>query len=185
MRRTALILLALALLLCAGPQSRGSDFGIIKNQASPHATVHSVDLGAVRWTGGFWAEQFRKTESVTLPRLWELADPWAWHNLRVAAGLDEGQARGCFWEDAWVYKWIESACYVYTQTHDARLLEKLDEIVAVIAAAQQPDGYLATQVTLRQTERFAFQHHHELYTMGHLLTAACIHHRTTGKDNFL
>jgi uncharacterized protein len=27
--------------------------------------------------------------------------------------------------------------------------------------------------------------HHELYNMGHLLTAACIHHRVTGKNNFL
>ncbi len=26
---------------------------------------------------------------------------------------------------------------------------------------------------------------HELYNMGHLLTAACIHHRATGKRNFL
>ncbi|NIN10144.1 MAG: glycoside hydrolase family 127 protein, partial [Gemmatimonadales bacterium] len=25
----------------------------------------------------------------------------------------------------------------------------------------------------------------ELYNMGHLLAAACVHHRATGKDNFL
>ncbi len=28
-------------------------------------------------------------------------------------------------------------------------------------------------------------HDHELYNMGHLMTAACIHHRVTGKDSFL
>ena len=101
----------------SGPDSP-RDGGIIKNQSSPHAKLHSVDLQGVRWTGGFWADQFEKTATVTLPRLWELADPWAWHNMQVAAGLKEGEAKGCYWEDAWIYKWIESACYVYTQTRD-------------------------------------------------------------------
>jgi len=161
------------------------DGGIIKNQSSHHAQLESVDLGSVQWTGGFWAKQFKKTQDVTLPRLWELAGPWAWHNMRVAAGLQEGEAKGCYWEDAWIYKWIESACYLYTQNRDPSLLAEMDEIIEVIAAAQQPDGYLATQVTLCDMERFAFHHHHELYTMGHLLTAACVHHRVTGKDNLL
>lgn len=61
----------------------------------------------------------------------------------------------------------------------------MDEIIGVIAKAQQPDGYLATQVTLRDRERFVSNSHHELYTMGHLLTAACAHHRITGKTNLL
>lgn len=80
------------------------DGGIIKNQSSPHAQLESVDLGSVQWTRGFWADQFKKTQDVTLPRLWELADPWAWHNMRVAAKLQTGEAKGCYWEDAWIYK---------------------------------------------------------------------------------
>ena len=159
--------------------------GIINNSQSPHSRLRSVDLSDVRWTEAFWADQFQKTREVTLPRLWELADPWAWNNMRVAAGLKEGEVKGCDWEDAWIYKWIESACYVYSQTCDPVLLEQMDEIIGVIAKAQQPDGYLATQVTLRDRERFAVNSHHELYTMGHLLTAACAHHRLTGKTNLL
>jgi len=179
------IMLCLAAATPAWADSNTRDSGIIKNQASPHASLRCVDLGSVHWTGGFWADQFEKTETVTLPRLWELAGPWAWHNMRVAAGLQEGEVKGCFWEDAWIYKWIESACYVYTQTRDPELLDQMDRIIQVIAAAQRPDGYLATQVTLRKLKRFSFHHHHELYTMGHLLTAASVHHRTTGRDNFL
>jgi len=163
----------------------GRDFGLIKTEASPLAKLRSVDLGAVRWTSGFWGDRFAQCREVTLPRLWELADPWAWHNLRVAAGLQEGEAKGCFWEDAWIYKWIESACYLYSQSRDPKLLDEMDEIIAVVAKAQGPDGYLATQTTLRGIDRFSNYRYHEVYTMGHLLTAACAHHRITGKTNFL
>lgn len=161
------------------------DYGLIKTDRSPHAGMQSVDLGAVRWTGGFWAERFSQCREVTLPRLWELAEPWAWNNMLVGAALKKGEAKGCNWEDAWIYKWIESACYVYSQTRDPELLAQMDQIIAVIAKAQQPDGYLATQVTLRGRDRFSNYGHHEVYTMGHLMTAACVHHRITGKANFL
>jgi DUF1680 family protein len=163
-----------------------ADHGLMKTDRSPHGMMESVDLGAVQWTDGFWADRFQQCREVTLPRLWELAEPWAWNNLQVGAGLKKGEAKGCDWEDAWVYKWVESACYLYTQTRDPKLLEQVDEVIAVIAKAQQPDGYLATQVTLRpERKRFSSYRHHEVYTMGHLMTAACVHHRITGKANFL
>jgi len=158
---------------------------IVNNSKSPYSKLRSVDLSDVQWTEGFWFDQFKKTREVTLPRLWELADPWAWNNMQVAAGLKEGEVKGCNWEDAWIYKWLESASYVCSQSRDPALLDRMDEIIGVIAKAQQPDGYLATQVTLRDRERFVFNSHHELYTMGHLLTAACAHHRITGKTNLL
>ena len=71
---------------------------MIKNQQSPHAQIRSVDLGSVRWTDGFWADRFEQCGEVTLPRLWDLADDWAWHNLQVAAGVkqvcfDRGSAK--------------------------------------------------------------------------------------------
>ncbi len=162
-----------------------ADHGLIKTNRSPHAEMQSVDLGAVQWTDGFWADRFQQCHEVTLPRLWDLAEPWAWNNMLVGAGLKQGEAAGCFWEDAWIYKWVESACYLYTQTHDPKLLKQMDEVIAVIAKAQQADGYLATQVTLRDSDRFSNYRNHEVYTMGHLMTAACIHHRITGKANFL
>jgi hypothetical protein len=34
----------------------GRDYGVIKNQDSPHAKLKSVDFRDVRWTGGFWAK---------------------------------------------------------------------------------------------------------------------------------
>jgi DUF1680 family protein len=165
------------------------DYGVIKNQDSPYAKLRSVDLKRVRWTEGFWAERFAQTRDVTLPRLWELAsDPEKGHaiqNLRIAAGIEKGQFKGTHWQDAWIYKWLESACYISAVTGDDKIDRQIDQIAGVIARAQQPDGYIASQTITRDWPRFQDPHHHELYTMGHLITAACIHHRTTGKTILL
>jgi hypothetical protein len=165
------------------------DYGTIKNQDSPYAKLKSVDLRDVCWTDGFWASQFVKTREVTLPRLWELAsDPEKGHaieNLRIAAGIEAGNFEGTHWQDAWVYKWLESACYIYSVTGDIELDKQMDEIIGVIEKAQRPDGYIASQTIARKWPRFKDAHHHELYTMGHLITAACIHHRVTGKTTLL
>ena len=174
----------------SGAQPASSrDYGIVKNQSSPFAKLGSVDLASVRWTDGFWADRFDRACRVTLPRLWELAaDPQAGHalsNLKIAAGLEEGEHAGTNWQDAWVYKWLESACYVYRATDDEKLDRHMDEVIGIIAKAQQPDGYIATQITVRGWDRFQQAGHHELYTMGHLITAACAHHRITGKTSFL
>jgi DUF1680 family protein len=183
--------LAASLLVCATSlvESASRDYGVIKNQDSPQAKLKSVDLKDVRWTDGFWAQRFALTRDVTLPKLWELAsDPEMGHaiqNLRIVADMEDGQFAGTHWQDAWIYKWLESACYIHAVTDDKKLGEKIDEIIDVIARAQQQDGYIASQTTARGWPRFQNPHHHELYTMGHLLTAACIHHRLTGKTKLL
>lgn len=185
------ISLTVSLLVCAMSfvASANRDYGVIKNQHSPHAKLKSVDLNNVRWTDGFWAQRFAQTRDITLPNLWELAsDPEMGHaiqNMRIAAGMEDGQFAGTHWQDAWIYKWLESACYINAVMDDNELREKIDGIIDVIAKAQQPDGYIASQTTARGWPRFQDPHHHELYTMGHLLTAACIHHRLTGSTKLL
>ena len=58
----------------------------------------------------------------------------------------------------------------------------MDEVIAVIAKAQTPDGYISTDIQLVAVERWRARHH-EIYNMGHLITAAWSIHRTTGKTN--
>lgn len=165
------------------------DYGLVRNDASPHALLRSVDLRSVRWTSGFWAERFEQCREVTLPHQWRLlSDPARGHaltNLRIAAGLEEGRFAGTDWHDEWVYKWLEAAAAVYAMTGDADLDRRMDETIAVIARAQRPDGYVASQTTATGRPRFQNIRHHELYVMGHLLTSACLHHRVTGKGEFL
>ena len=169
--------------------ARSSDCGIVKNQHSPYCRLRSVDMRSVRWTNGFWAGRLEQCREVTLPHLYKrLADPETGHaltNMRIEAGLEEGEHAGTHWHDAWVYKWLEAASAVYAMTEDEALGRLMDETIGIVAGAQQPDGYIATQTTVRGWPRFADPAHHELYTMGHLLTAACIHQRVTGKSSLL
>ncbi len=156
---------------------------------SPHARLRSIDPVAVRWLPGFWGQRLEQCRSVTLPHLWELLDdPERGHaltNLRIAAGELTGDFQGTHWQDEWVYKWIEAASYVYQVTQDRWLDERMDEAIRIIAKAQQPDGYLATQTIVRGWPRFQDKRFHEVYVMGHLLSAACAHHRATGKASLL
>jgi DUF1680 family protein len=146
-------------------------------------------MGAVRWTEGFWAERFRNCHETMLPsmrRALENPDNAAvLANFAVAAGLQEGTHRGTFWSDGDCYKWIEAMAHVYGVTGDASLDQTMDEQIAIVAKAQEPDGYINTQIQLTDRGRWTSRHHHELYNLGHLLTAACLHHQATGKDMFL
>lgn len=162
---------------------------ITNNTASPHARLRSVPGEAVSWRPGFWGQRFQQTREVTLPHLWQLMDdPNTGHaltNLRIAAGDEQGEFAGTHWQDEWVYKWIEAASYVFAQTKDAWLDERMDEAIDLIARAQEQDGYIATQIRVRGWPRFQNKSHHEVYVMGHLLSAACAHFRATGKTTFL
>jgi len=152
--------------------------------------MRGVPLDAVRLgPDGFWGERQKQTLDVTVRRLWELlADPEAGHvldNFRIAAGLEDGEFAGTYWQDAWLYKWTEAAACLFRLTRDSWLDERMDEGIELIAAAQEPDGYVATQIRARGWPRFQKLNHHEVYTMGHLLTAAVVHRRMTGKTSFL
>ena len=162
---------------------------LVNTQSSPHANLRSIDLTSVQWTDGFWANRYTQAREVTLRKLWELAaDPDAGHvldNMRIAGGLKKGEFAGTNWQDAWLYKWLESAAAFDAVTRDPWIEERMDEAIRLIAAAQEDDGYIATQITARGKPRFQDPREHEVYSMGHLLTAACVHHRATGKDSLL
>ena len=168
---------------------RGQDFGIIKNQSSPNRALSGVDLTAVQWTEGFWAQRYKQTHEVTLRKLWDLlADPEEGHvlsNMRIAGGLEDGEFAGTNWQDAWLYKWIEAGACIHRITGDQWIEKRMDEGIDLIAGAQQKDGYISTQITTRNKPRWQDPREHEAYVMGHLLTAACIHHRMTGKRSLL
>ena len=159
------------------------------SEHSPFRKLHPSAHDAVRWTQGFWADRFRLCRETILPSMRQAMDDpdnAAWFgNLYIAAGLREGEHRGTFWSDGDCFKWMEAVAHVYGLTRDPALDRALDELIEVIARAQDPDGYLCTQIQLTDKERWQRRNHHELYNMGHLMTSACVHHAVTGKDTFL
>jgi len=171
-----------------GQSTPAQERAIINNSQSPHSTLRSVDLSDVRWTDGFWKQKFDLVSSVTIPKMWEYYNGNGnshWTNFRVAAGLEEGEWSGTNWHDGDLYKWIEAVAHVYMVTGDSALDRQMDEAIEVIGKVQEPDGYIWTRRSLEKRDRFQHIHDHELYNMGHLMTAACIHHRAAGKTNFL
>jgi hypothetical protein len=148
--------------------------------------MRPVAIDEVKWTDGFWAERYDQTKKITLRKLWELAaDPDAGHvldNFRAVA-TGEGEHAGSDWQDAWLYKWIEAAACIYKNTNSEWIEERMDKAIELIAAAQEGDGYIATQITAKGKPRFTNPREHEVYNMGHLLTAGCVHKRMTGKTS--
>lgn len=163
--------------------------GVIDTSRSPHVNVRSFDLDAVRWTRGFWGDRFGLVAAKSVPGLWQtIQDPKNSANLvnlKIAAGVAQGKFNGNDWSDGDVYKVVETMAAVWLRTKDPALEQRMDEAIAIIARAQTPEGYIGTQTQLTEKKRWGNLRYHELYNMGHLITAACMHKRITNKDNFL
>src|SRR5205085_3245848 len=108
-------------------------------------------------------------------------------NFRVATGLADGRHRGAAFNDGEVYKWLEAAAVAT----DPGLAATADEAVAVIRQAQRADGYLHTKIQIRQRQGDATARpfrdplQFEAYDFGHLMTAACVRLRATGRADLL
>lgn len=109
------------------------------------------------------------------------------HNFQVAAGEKPGQFHGLWFQDSDLAKWIEAASYRLATHPDPALEAELDRLVATIAKAQLPDGYLDTYIQLVEPDkRWANLHeYHELYIAGHFIEAGVAHFQATGKRTLL
>ena len=163
--------------------------------ASPHVAVRSVGLNEATWTRGFWADRFATCRDAMLPHLWRVmggTEPSQFfENMRIAAGDSKGRHRGPAWNDGDFYKWLEAASAVYGVTRNEAIDRRLDAVIDVISRAQRTDGYLHTPVLIRNrngdhdAQPFQDRLNFETYNLGHLITAACVHHRATGKISLL
>jgi hypothetical protein len=157
---------------------------------SQHARIQPLAPDAVRWTDGFWADRFQRCQSTMIPEIkTALLNPKngaTLLNFEVGAGLRPGAHMGSNWSDGDCYKWLEAMTWIYALTGDSMLESDLDHWISLIAKTQAEDGYISTQTQLDPAKRrWGNRGLHELYNMGHLITAACVHHQVTGKDNFL
>ncbi|MBZ4043878.1 aceric acid hydrolase [Flavobacterium hibisci] len=169
--------------------------GLVANSESPYSKLQSVGLQDVKWTSGFWKEQFDVETKNTLPYMWDLYHndevSHAYKNFEIAAGISKGTFKGPSFHDGDFYKIFEGMAATYAVTKDKKLDAEMDKAIALFAKAQRKDGYLHTPVLIDERwgtlgpEEVKKQLGFEKYNMGHLMTAACIHYRATGKTNFL
>ncbi|MEZ9539728.1 MULTISPECIES: glycoside hydrolase family 127 protein [unclassified Shewanella] len=168
-----------------------NDKGIVGNAQSPHVKLKATNFGDCQWTTGFWADKTQKAIDVMVPYMGDVLTGDVGHalnNFKIAAGMKEGKHQGMYWHDGDFYKFLEAKTYAYALSKDEKVLAELDEYIEIIGKAQEPDGYLQTQIQLKvdeDAERYSNRKYHEMYNTGHLLITACAHYRLTGKRSFL
>lgn len=108
-------------------------------------------------------------------------------NLRIAAGLETGDFHGHVFQDSDLAKWLEAVAFSLSYAPDPELEKTADEMIELVAQAQEDNGYLDSYFTIRHPgKQFCnLKEGHELYTAGHFIEAAVAYYQVTGKDRFL
>ena len=137
-------------------------------------TLKPVRWDRVKINDGFWGQRVTTNRKVTLPIEYEQCKKTGRidaFKLDWKAGMPHCPDR--FW-DSDVAKWVEAAAYSLATHPDKQLQKKLDNVIDLIASAQQEDGYLNTHfTTVRPQDRWKnLRDDHELYCAGHLMEAA-------------
>jgi DUF1680 family protein len=175
----------IALLTAAGGRSTSQE----ATGAKPdRAALKAVPFQDVRIADDFWTPRLKRNRAITIEanlRQCELTG--CIDNFAVAGKLKDGKHRGLLFYDSDLYKVIEAIGYSLADRPDPELEKRTDHIIDLIAAAQQPDGYLNTYFTLvKPQERWKdIRYGHELYCAGHLMEAAVAYRQATGKDKLL
>ena len=155
---------------------------------SPDARTVLSPLGLeqVQITGGFWRDRQAANRDISIPDGYrQIHQAHNVRNFQIAAGAD-GEPEGPIFADSDVYKWLEAAAWEYGREPNEELLAQQLDLTAIVAAAQEDDGYLDTMVRLTRPERYTNPaHDHEHYCAGHLFQAAVAQSRATGHDELL
>ncbi|NQU23181.1 MAG: glycoside hydrolase family 127 protein [Candidatus Nealsonbacteria bacterium] len=157
---------------------------------SPHQRLSAPPINAVHVADAFWAPRIATCRKVTLPYCFDTCEKTERIlNFDRAAGVAPGKFAGIWFNDSDVYKVLEGAAYSLAIRPDEQLDKLTDNVIARIAAAQQPDGYLYCFFTIDNADQ-RFKNilpnaRHELYCMGHLIEAGATHFEMTGKRNLL
>ena len=172
--------------------------------------ITPVPFTAVKVTPGtFWGQRLEASREVTIPLAFSKCESERRYTnfSNAAEHLKDPQkvfkvdgVMGYSFDDTDPYKTLEGAAYLL-QTYPKALykgksLDKYcDSVIAVIASAQEPDGYLYTARTQNPEHPHGWAGptrwskvedlSHEFYNLGHLCEAAVAHYNATGKKSLL
>ena len=187
---------AVLLMLVAMPVLGKTD-----KQPSSGYPITPVPFTSVKVTDSFWGQRLKASREVTIPLAFSKCEETGrYKNFENAAThmRDNSQVfkvSGYSFDDTDPYKTIEGASYLLQTYPDKGLEHYLDSVIAIIATAQEPDGYLYTARTQNPQHphewagdrRWVKEEDlsHELYNLGHMVEGAIAHYQATGKRNFL
>jgi uncharacterized protein len=156
--------------------------------ASARVRLRPIDGHDVVIRDGLLADRQRVNREVTLYRgAEELERAGTLDNFRIAAGRMSGDRRGMVFSDTDVYKWLEALAWEQLREPSPELEGLAREITELVAAAQEPDGYLDTwcQVVDPAWRWTDLEMGHEFYCAGHLIQAGVASARATGDVSLL
>jgi uncharacterized protein len=156
--------------------------------ASARTRLRPIDGHDVVIRDGLLADRQRVNREVTLYRgAEELERAGTLDNFRIAAGRMSGDRRGMVFSDTDVYKWLEALAWEVGREPSADLERLARETTELVAAAQEPDGYLDTwcQVVDPAWRWTDLEMGHEFYCAGHLIQAGVASARATGDESLL
>ncbi len=165
-----------------------------------HDSIYPIDpvpFTEVKVNDAFWSPRLEASRDVTIPLAFSKCEETGrYDNFVRATKPDSTYVVGGFsFDDTDVYKTIEGASYLLKAYPDKELEAYIDSVLVLVAAAQEPDGYLNTARQMNPwhphpwmgPERWTSVEDlsHEFYNLGHMIEGAIAHYEATGKRNFL
>lgn len=169
----------------------------LRASAAGDYPIQPVPFTQVEVQDAFWAPRIRRNHDVTIPiALQHCYQTGRVDNFLKAARRMPGDFGTEYpFDDTDIYKILEGASYSLQMFPDTQLAAKVDKLIEIIGAAQEPDGYLYTARTINPDKLHKWispqrwesdpQLSHELYNCGHLYEAAVAHFQATGKRTLL
>ena len=159
--------------------------------------IDPVPFTSVKVTDSFWGQRLNASREVTIPLAFSKCEETGRYQnfVNAAHPSDTIKVGGLAFDDTDVYKTIEGASYLLQTYPDKKLAKYIDSVLVIVAAAQEPDGYLYTSRTMnpKHPHEWAGSKRwekvedlsHEFYNLGHMVEGAIAHYQATGKKNFL
>ncbi len=159
--------------------------------------IDPVPFTSVKVTDDFWGQRLKASRETTIPLAFSKCEETGRYEnfVKAAHPSDTITVGGLAFDDTDVYKTIEGASYLLQTYPDKRLENYIDSVLVIVAAAQEPDGYLYTSRTMNPkhphewagSKRWEMVEDlsHEFYNLGHMVEGAIAHYQATGKRNFL
>ncbi|MBI5706235.1 MAG: glycoside hydrolase family 127 protein [Armatimonadetes bacterium] len=150
--------------------------------------MRPLPLSHVKITDRFWGARQRALIGQGLEHQYQqLVMTGRIENFRKAKRKEHGTFEGYRFNDSDAYKWLEACAYALAVDPNARIRERIDEVVQLIEEAQEPDGYLNTYVQVNHPEGKwrNLNSMHEMYCGGHLIEGGVAMLHATGDRRLL
>lgn len=157
--------------------------------------LKQLELSNIVITDALFGKYVKKVSEKIISHQWKIlndqledAEPtYCIWNFKIAANLTKGTRMGVVFQDTDLYKWLESVSYCLAAGQGREFETLADEVIDLIALAQEEDGYLNTYYTVNAPDKkwSNLVEGHELYTSGHMIEAAVAYYQATRKEKFL